>query len=458
MSFTRSSSRVGPLISRISAPMLWARCWAVPCGRGTHCQLREGADSLLLGGASPSLRMLPNEATAPTEVATRPEEIEALVASPSRDAARPLVAFLRQEKLNVTVMSDADSTFEEALIHRPNLVVIDAALDPEGGLELCRRLKSNGRTHFLPTIIHAGGHGSGRGDRWATPAARVAALQAGADALFSASDDIEEARARLWALLRSEALHRRQERRQKLQGFALKDRGRWLEGFVHDLQNAVGALQANFEFLGQTALARSAETSEDVSDCVRETRNLLQQLGRGLRTVQDFERFESGLVRPRHAVVALDELLAEVKEDVNWQLGPEGQARLHVQRGPESLTVLGDRDLLRQALSALATHLLRQPRTSELRAHLASGRAGPTIVLASDAPAFPESDGERMFEPYARVSRRTGLAQGIALAHARAVLELHGGSVRAEEGPSGGAAFSVQLKSRDPSPNLLLGR
>jgi signal transduction histidine kinase len=415
--------------------------------------------------------MLPNETTTRSEVVTPPDRIEALVVALSRDAARPLVTFLRQEKVNVTVVQDAEAAFEEALLHRPNLVLIDEGLP----VALCERLKANGRTHFLPAIIFASGSWEQR------PAQRLLAIQAGADALFSVGND-EESRARLWALLRSDAVHRRQDRKQKVQGSALKERGRWLETFVHDLQNSVGALQANFEFLGQTALARSAEMSEDVSDCVRETRSLLQQVTRGLRTVQDFERFESGRVRPRKVALDLHELLTEVKEDVLWQVGTgaasaplshEGVSvglgvglgeplapavRLQLDQSSPAVTVLADRDLLRQALGALCAYLLRLPGATQLSLQVAVSDTGVSVDLVSDGPALSAEDQERLFEPYARWSRRTALAQGIALAHARAILELHGGTVRATNEGGDRAAFVVELKSRDPSPNHHMGR
>lgn len=404
--------------------------------------------------------MLPNETTTRSEVAPQPERIEALVVAPSRDAARPLVAFLRQEKVNVSVAQDIEVAFEEALLHRPNLVLIDDSLP----LALCERLKANGRTHFLPTVIFAS---SGKWDD--RPGHRLQAIRAGADALFSAAQP-EEARARLWALLQSEGLYRRQERRQKVQGTALQERGRWLETFVHDLQNAVGALQANFEFLGQTALARSAEMSEDVSDCVRETRTLLQQLTRGLRTVQDFERFESGRVRSRKVALVLSDLLAEVKEEASWQVGvvatlssgggagPAAPPTLRLVGDGEPITIEGDRDLLRQALGALTAYLLRLPATTEVRLQALASPAGVTIEMVSDGPALAEEDRERLFEPYARWSRRASLAQGIALAHARAIVELHRGKVRATATEADRAAFIVELKSRDPSPNHQMGR
>ncbi len=386
--------------------------------------------------------MLPNERTTRSEVVAQPSEMEALVAAGDRDAARPLVELLKAEQLNVSVVADAEAAFEEALLHRPHLLLIDEDL-PGGGLELCRRLKNNGRTHFLPVIFVP------RSDR---APLRIEAQAAGADAIFAPETSEPEKRARLGALLRSSALLRRQERKQDSQRSALKDRGVWVGSFVHDLQNVTGALQANVEFLAQVAAA-APDKSEDVLDCARETRHLFQQLARGLRTVGDYERFESGHVSLKRIPIAVEELLAEVREDLRWQAsGARGRAVLEIlsTEGPPGLAgtqVSGDRDLLRQAFAALAAYLLRQPRTNRLLLRTAAEADGVQVILSCDGDPIPEEDRERIFEPYVRLGRRLPPVQGLGLALARAVVDLHGGTVAAATDDGGGAAFVVRLKS-----------
>jgi signal transduction histidine kinase len=396
--------------------------------------------------------MLLNETTTRSEVVTVPSELEALVAAGGRQDGRPLVAFLKQEKLNVALVGDADSAFEEALLHRPNLILIHDDLPPAGGIELVTRLKANTRTHFLPTILFTTNDNRQQ---------RIRAMAAGADAVFWPELDQQERRTRLWALLRSQALQRRQESRRDAQRTVITERTRWIGNFVHDLQNAVGALQANFEFLSQNAAAGSSRT-EDVIDCQRETRTLLQQLSRGLRTVQDYERFQSGRVVLRNGRVDVGDLLAETREEIAWQLGGPSETRpIQIERGRDCV-ITGDRDLLRQALATLAAYLLRQPRTStvSLRVHPGPPAGGTELRLtvASDGEPFVGDDRERVFEPYLRVPRRAPLAYGVGLALARSIIDLHGGRVRVGEAPGAGAAFEVELKSADPSPNHPLGQ
>jgi K+-sensing histidine kinase KdpD len=397
--------------------------------------------------------MLPNERTSRSEIVALPGEIEALVAAADRDVARPLVAFLKNEKVNVAVVSDAEVAFEEALLHRPNLLVIHEDLPLGGGVELCQRLKGNTRTHFLPVILVP------RADK---REARIAALAAGADAIFPPGMDELEKRTRLWALLRSQTLQRRQERKHDVKSSALLERGRWIGSFVHDLQNVTNALQANFEFLAQAAGA-VGDRGEDVLECARETRQVFQQLTRGLRTVQDYERFESGRVTIKAAAFGIDELLTEVKEELRWALG-NGAARarpvLEVVSGQGGL-VVGDRELLRSAFAALASYLLRQPRTTRLLLRtsesVSEDQVAVRVSMGSDGEVIPGEDRERIFDPYARLTRRLPPVQGLGLALARATIELHGGRVAAQVGDEGGAAFVVELKSRGAEPNLQLG-
>jgi len=187
--------------------------------------------------------MLSNERTTREDLAASPRAVEGLVISPNRDSARPLVEFLRGEGINVQVVNSPDLGFEEALLHRPNLVLVDEAISKAGGVDLCDRLKSNARTHFLPVILCV--HGP------LSDLLRLDALAAGTDALFSDGTSKAERRARLWALLRSQAMFRRLEGKQHAQSDAISGKRRWVRGLVHDIQNAIGAIQANFEFLAQ---------------------------------------------------------------------------------------------------------------------------------------------------------------------------------------------------------------
>jgi two-component system phosphate regulon sensor histidine kinase PhoR len=87
--------------------------------------------------------------------------------------------------------------------------------------------------------------------------------------------------------------------------------------------------------------------------------------------------------------------------------------------------------------------------------HLASVRRGEHVDLTvSDAgPGIPEGDLTRIFERFYRVDKarsRPG-GTGLGLAIVRHLVELHGGTVIAENIPGGGARFTVRLPARRAS-------
>ena len=96
-------------------------------------------------------------------------------------------------------------------------------------------------------------------------------------------------------------------------------------------------------------------------------------------------------------------------------------------------------NLIRNAVEAMA----ETPRC-ELRI---GGRAGPDGVVeafvADTGPGLPADLAERLFEPFV-----TGKADGmgIGLAVCRSIVEAHGGAIRGESDPYGGAIFRFTLR------------
>jgi Response regulators consisting of a CheY-like receiver domain and a winged-helix DNA-binding domain len=60
---------------------------------------------------------------------------------------------LTSRGLNVTVASDGVEALEEIKKNRPDLVVLDIVMPRMNGYEVCRRLKSDPKTHNLPVVM-----------------------------------------------------------------------------------------------------------------------------------------------------------------------------------------------------------------------------------------------------------------------------------------------------------------
>jgi signal transduction histidine kinase len=382
--------------------------------------------------------MLPNERTTHSDVVALPSEVEALVAAGGRGTARALATFLKEEQVNVLLAGDVDRAFEETVLHRPSILLIDDALPPSGGIELCARIKQSSGTHFVPVILVVAS---------ATREYRLRAYAAGADAIFDSSTDAQERRTRLWGLLRSSAQHRRAERDRRRQGNAIQARRRWIASFAHDLQNSIGTLQANFEFLAQNVAGRAGDS---VLESLQDSRAVFAQIARGIRTVLDFERVESGAVAVRRVVTDLRRIADEARRELVAQLGhltPPGRVELiSPDGGGGELAVSVDPDLMRQALCLLGGYLVRLPRVRLVT--LAIARDSARVVVTGAGAQIDEADRLDLFEPYPRSPRRGPLGSGLGLALARAIIvDVHGGGLSVEDAPGGDLGFVAALPS-----------
>ncbi|WP_457940044.1 sensor histidine kinase [Mesorhizobium sp. 10J20-29] len=109
-------------------------------------------------------------------------------------------------------------------------------------------------------------------------------------------------------------------------------------------------------------------------------------------------------------------------------------------------TVSGDARLLRRLVRNLIQNALRHgapPVTTHVR------RDGPVVrlVVRDCGDGIPEGERDRIFEPFYRPSGRSESAGGwgIGLSLVRQIAVHHGGSVRYEMVPEGGACFVVEL-------------
>ena len=394
-------------------------------------------------GSEQKLKMLPDERTTLSNTLGLPGDVEALVAAPGRGVARPLITFLRSQGISVQTAGDADSAFEEALLHPPDVVLIDDRILPAGGIELCQRLKGNIRTHFVPTILFALND---------LRQFRLRATAAGADAVFSPSTDAQERRTRLWALLRTRALFTRFEKKQRSQGSELVERRRWVGHLLHDLQGSVAALQANVNFMARFGPPEDDRRRADFDGSVEDARTVFDQLMQSVRTVIDFDRYESGQMVLKETPFTLGALAADSMEELRGQAASAGVS-LKLTQSPagQERAISGDKELIKRVLRNLVTNAIRRgPAKAEIDLRVVETDQGVRFAVTSPGETISAAARGEIFEPYGQVGAHT-VGYGLGLALARAVVEMHEGKIWVEDNPQGGATFVFELRFDRPA-------
>jgi two-component system, OmpR family, sensor kinase len=121
-------------------------------------------------------------------------------------------------------------------------------------------------------------------------------------------------------------------------------------------------------------------------------------------------------------------------------------ANLEAPQDQDSLVVPGVSKLLRRVMR----NLLENARRHAAGAATLSLHGGPqsaVVTVCDRGPGVPPAYREKIFQPFFRLpgaSERDG-GVGLGLALVKSIVERHGGTVRCDSGPAGGACFVVTL-------------
>ena len=212
----------------------------------------------------------------------------------------------------------------------------------------------------------------------------------------------------------------------------------------HELRSPLARIRMGLELIG---VDKASPERLEISRSITELDQLIDEilLASRLDTKQaDAEPFET---------LDLTGLAAEECARVNAELMAE------LKTGPDadhSLTVQGSPRLLRRLIRNLLENARRysQGDVSLELAQTGAGHHQKAIIRVHDrGPGVPADQRKRIFEPFYRLpgaSEREG-GVGLGLALVKSISERHGGTVRCEERPGGGASFIVDLPTGLPA-------
>ena len=209
----------------------------------------------------------------------------------------------------------------------------------------------------------------------------------------------------------------------------------------HELRTPIGALQAMLENLvdGVEPVERTA-----LESMLRQ----VERLGTLVEQLLDLSKLESGAVPLDRRRVPARALLRDVVDE--WRAQAQANdVELGVSVGPPDLSLDADRERLRQVLGNLVANAVRHsPQGGSVTLQASEDSGCVRLEVADEGPGISPAEAERVFERFYRTDHARAASEGgtgLGLAIARWIVELHGGTIRAEAGRTGGCRMVVEL-------------
>jgi len=141
------------------------------------------------------------------------------------------------------------------------------------------------------------------------------------------------------------------------------------------------------------------------------------------------------------------ELLEQVQRSIKHQLTSKGVTL--ESPGPADLWITADQEQMRLALLNLVLNAIEAvPENGRIVLLAEESNDSNEIILSmtDNGPGIAPEDLSQIFEPY--FTKRPG-GTGLGLALVRRIVEKHGGRIRAQNQPEGGARFEIRLPVED---------
>jgi two-component system sensor histidine kinase HydH len=232
--------------------------------------------------------------------------------------------------------------------------------------------------------------------------------------------------------------------------------GQLSAGLAHEIRNPLGVIKGSAEMLNQK-LQHSDELARELAGYISSEVNRLSAL---VTDFLDFARPLHAELHPTDLAVLLDRVLKTVAD--RWTGKPVTVERDYASHLPpipmdESLCEQAFLNLVQNAYEAM------EENGGTLRVDVApatqNDHEGVEVSLTDTGPGIPKELSEEIFNPFV-TTKKTGIGLGLSIVSK--IVDGHRGSIRVENGPQGGAVFTLFFPLADataprPAPAITVG-
>jgi two-component system, NtrC family, sensor histidine kinase HydH len=221
--------------------------------------------------------------------------------------------------------------------------------------------------------------------------------------------------------------------------------GTMTAGLSHEIRNPLNAAALQLSVLERRVHRLGKESQGPLLEPLTLVKDEIRRLD---HILEDFLQF----ARPREFVPRRVDVSTVITKVLDL-LGGEAERRgVRLERTLEPVpAVAGDEERLRQVLVNLGLNALESVKDGGLVRVSCRSEAGPadpagpslvSVLVDDDGSGVPPDVRDRIFEPFF-TTKAKGSGLGLSIVHA--IVAQHGGRIRVEESPEGGARFALTL-------------
>ena len=214
-----------------------------------------------------------------------------------------------------------------------------------------------------------------------------------------------------------------------------------LNSITHELRTPLTAIKGLVSTMMDPSVGGDSPTR---SSLLSETQEASERLIRLVDNLLDMSRIESGRLR-----LNLDwNDISDILGITMGRLGPHLEKHPLTVNCPDDIPLVRvDYNLVEQAIYCIIHNaMVHTEEGTPVSVSVSGAGDGVTITIEDEGKGLPEEDIQKLFDKFYRIERtqsQGGLGLGLSIS--RGIVELHGGSVRAENKATGGARFVIFL-------------
>lgn len=212
----------------------------------------------------------------------------------------------------------------------------------------------------------------------------------------------------------------------------------------HEIRTPLSTIQGCSEAI-QDGVVTGADAKRYI-DVIHKEVNYLNRL---ISDLLELEKLEAKAVVLQREFVSVKELFGEIAEIKQLELAKSG---IIPEFSGEDVPVYVDRDKLKEVLSNLLENTIRYcPHKTKVIVSARKEEKRVLIIFEDNGPGVSDDDRARLFEHFYRVEKSRSKSRGgygLGLAIVKNIIQIHGGTVDAENVEGGGLRFIVAIPEK----------